>query len=192
MISFKQFLYSITGVIFLLGVMIVANPLGTDVATPSDDDDVEKVKVVNKARRPALVRNVDNPAFDPFQAEITVMIPEGETEVMPTVALDPLPDGKRLVIEHLSAITPTPLPPQVGVGVAITTILDGDSVRHSGCVLRPLVQTGAITPSNNRAICSQPVRYYADEVIVGGLRPASVPDPLTINVKISGHLVDVG
>ncbi len=78
-----------------------------------------------------------NPAFQAFQTSKTVIIPANE-KFSPGVALDPLPEDKRLVMEYVSVFTETEIPSNIGVAGVIRTTLDGDSVFHNTCVAMPL------------------------------------------------------
>ena len=63
------------------------------------------VKVVNTPTAPALVRDVDNPARQPFQPNVGITIGDGAPA---GGALLDVPSGKQLVIEYVSASVQLP------------------------------------------------------------------------------------
>ena len=63
------------------------------------------VQVVNTSAQPVLVRDVDNPARQPFQATVFISISDG---VPAGSALLDVPSGRQLVIEYVSASVQLP------------------------------------------------------------------------------------
>src|SRR5437870_13576858 len=59
------------------------------------------VNVVNTTASPVPVRDVDNPARQPFQAQAVGGFADGASTTG-DITIGPVPAGKRLVIEHVS------------------------------------------------------------------------------------------
>src|SRR5439155_23134862 len=68
------------------------------------------VNVINTTASPVPVRDVDNPAKQPFQAEVVGGFADGASSTG-DITIATVPAGKRLVIEHVSAFG-TMLPTQ--------------------------------------------------------------------------------
>ncbi len=138
---------------------------------------------VAQAVEAMLVKDADHPARQPFQAESRRRV-FGFGRFSSVLAR--VPDGKRLVIEYVSAwIT------NYGSADAvfeIHTVQDGNSVRHM-IPLPPPFTSGFET----NYVAGQPVRLYADPgtevaaaVSLDGFREAT-----DISVALSGHLVNL-
>ena len=138
-----------------------------------------KVTVVNRANNAAFVRDAQNPAFQPFQAEVVMVIPEGagaQQNIIPAA-----PEGKRLVIEHVTVDALVPAGQRV-----LARIKAGSDVEHA------LVVT---SQGFGHWVTSQPIRLYT---LGGGLgsgfaiveRSAS-DGQVTAVFTVSGHLVDL-
>lgn len=155
-----------------------------------------EVEVTNDATDPVQSRDVDTPAFHPFQTEKTVVIPSGGKFVQ--VPLDPLPANTRLVVEYVSAFVVNELPANVGVAVGLEAMVDASAVPHTACIAMPLNldrQAGAL-PAPTHPVCGQTVRIYADHAEVFARRPFGsiggnpLPD-LPVRIRLAGHLVDL-
>jgi hypothetical protein len=141
---------------------------------------------------PVPVRDVDNPARQPFTARIDVSIPDGRDLGVGTMDTAAVPEGKRLVIEHISAATSLPS----GQKVAFFRV----EITSSHSLTRLGADLSATYGGKDQFITSQPVRLYVDRAAgaAGALTPVAVVvfrdgfagDGFSI-VNISGYLVDV-
>jgi hypothetical protein len=142
------------------------------------------VKINTDADHPVFVRDVDNPAREAFQHDITFTLPDNFSEVCsPLVAV---PDGKRLVIEYISGKATFPAADQKLRNFSIRTTLNGNQAYH-------YLVPGA-TGIFNEYVIGQQVRLYADGntlphicVSRGTLNDGIV----TVQASISGYLVDL-
>ena len=160
-------------------------------APPSKD-----VVVTNPASDPVLVRvlgNSDNPARQPFQARMRIVLPDGQCCENAFVSV---PADKRLVIEYASAWSFAPGSQVFLYEVGTRVNGQGSHTQH----FLPVVQT--VFDGNTSAIAGQQVRLYADpgptSVILRANRSGGdCPAPqagcgeATVWMTISGHLVDV-
>src|SRR5438094_7734660 len=87
-------------------------PIAQAAPSPSNVNVVNtpNVNVVNTPASPVQVRDVDNPAKQPFQAEVVGGFADGASSTG-DITIATVPAGKRLVIEHVSALG-TMLPTQ--------------------------------------------------------------------------------
>lgn len=141
------------------------------------------------------VRDVDNPATQPFQAELASqaipVIQEANNFLATTVPL-----GKRLVVEHVTlrvAGGPSPQPggeaPFMHAVAFLETTADGTRARHELAVNRIDLRGF----NRNFAVASQPIRAYADpgsQVLVQVSGASAVRDAILVRLTISGYLVD--
>jgi hypothetical protein len=111
----------------------------------------------NSPNNPQFMRDVDNPARnEPFQAVQTGAFAAGATTLV--VSLPAVAAGKRLVIEHVSALVE--LPPASGqTALVVVQLLNAARILE---VPHPLVlqPQGTQFASDNFA-ASQPIRMYA-------------------------------
>lgn len=161
------------------------------------------ISVNNMATSPVPVRNVDNPARHAIQL-VGLGAFGGNTNSVqivpgtPTTTGQPpppfqIPAGKRLVVEHISAVMGVP----TGLKPVIVTI-DTSQTLASGLpagVINFLVPTflGAVNPVFDSYALSQPIRAYADTapvftVTLNGSTPAGFS--ALVNVALQGYLVD--
>jgi hypothetical protein len=184
MFKLKQSLVAFAGLIALVGLIGLVTPLpsrgqGSSGNAPPPSD----VNVVNPATNPALVRDVDRPAAQPYQDTLSVEIPNGETSE--SGALNPVPTGKRLVVEYASARADF-----AGDQMATVTLVSGDVRYHL-----PMIFQGFFGHFGNRArlVASEPVRLYIDAGGSLGVEVSRTGDLESgfISVSISGHLVNV-
>ena len=142
------------------------------------------------------VRDLDNAARQPFQAELASQdIPT--IQELNTFQLASVPAGKRLVIEHVSfRVAGGELPPPENRPAALhavaylETTADGVRGRHELSVDR--LDLGRL--NRNLAVASQPIRAYADpasQVFIRIAGASEVSDALLVHLAISGHCVDV-
>lgn len=150
------------------------------------------VQVANPASAPLLTRDVDRPATQPFLHACTAS-GAGPNVLSGTSVADLVPAGKRLVIEYVSAAA-TALPGQVVlVKIKITRPpISGVPVsfdHHLVATPQGTFLTDAVF------VVSQPVRMYADPAtdlrLECEVAQDSLSGDLTLNMTISGHLVDV-
>jgi hypothetical protein len=103
----KNSLIALAGLIAIVGLLALVTPIsgrgqGND-APPARDVNVvntPSLNVVNTATSPALVRDVGVPLRTPVQIEVNVFIPFGVTSDFKDIYV--VPEGKRLVIEHVA------------------------------------------------------------------------------------------
>jgi hypothetical protein len=147
-------LVRIIGVLLaVVGVFVVASLFGARAANSASTQ--QALKVIEQ----------NNPAFSPFQVELTPKSGFCQTVDVPA--------GKRLVIEYVSARIEDPSSREI----SITTTAGGTTVPHWIPLTEPFV-----TISN----AAQDVRLYADP----GTQVQACVDGLG-QVTLSGHLVAV-
>ena len=167
-------------------------PIAQAAPSPSNVNVVNTpdVNVVNTTASPVPVRDVDNPARQPFHAEAVGGFADGASTtgglLIPTV-----PAGKRLVIEHVSAFG-TMLPTQ-------KVINGGSDVIWADPFSTLIVQYHWHSQGSNADgsrdyfVASQLVRFYANP---GALRcfaernSVAGANPDSVTFTISGYLVD--
>jgi len=136
--------------------------------------------------RPALVKDVNSPASQPFAANGSANFPTGSANAASTLLT--VPAGKRAVIEHVSCIDFL----EVGnnfVRMELRYTLGAAANKHQFVHTR----VGASFASNIDVWSfSQPIRLYADAgttVEMSALRRSSAGSA-GIECQISGHYVD--
>jgi hypothetical protein len=141
-----------------------------------------RAPAVAQAIEAALFRDVDNPAYQPFQAGSTGRVwgPGRHPSVIAKV-----PEGKRLVIEYVSAWLT-----DIGEDefLEISTVLDGKPLRHMVPIARKQEAAGF-----TQHIAGQQVRLYADPgtEVIAAVHRDGLRDGVEISVAISGHLVNL-
>lgn len=148
------------------------------------------VSVSNLGSSPLPVRDLDNPAFQPFMSALNVLISPGPSGTFVKIPFgDKVPAGKRLVIEHVSALIAVDAGQKVGGALGVTT--NGQAVFHSfGFTFEG---NGFNASNNDRFVTSQSLRLYADpetEIVASIDRNASSGVGQG-NIIISGYLVDL-
>lgn len=147
-------------------------------------DSPQNVEVVNTPERPVPVRDMDNPARQPIQrffVRTSSAAPEPYR----------VPDGKRLVIEHISGqVTSGATCTAIYGRVSTTVVSDGTLVLASHRF--PL----SATPLPSLAVFSHQVRLYADpnSNVTGNVIGRNGAETCTLDgfsIVISGYLVDV-
>jgi hypothetical protein len=135
---------------------------------------------------PLLVRDVDNPASQPFQKTTSTV--QSGTNVS-TLTLATVPAGKRLVIEFISASGQVPLGQHVESWGVLTVAPPTGGAQHELLVTAqpPAVIGDALFRT------SQQVRLYADPgtSVQTIIRRNSGAGSATFLMTVSGHLVDV-
>jgi hypothetical protein len=146
---------------------------------------------------PLPVRDMDNPARQPFTASFEASFERGRIDAIAAPHISVVPAGKRLVIENVSALVRLP-PGEKLVATEVSTIrnINHNPVFNSGVWLGSNFQ-GTLGAVEDWFIASQAVRLYADSS-EGGLGEVSLKftragfgDDTHINATISGYLVDV-
>lgn len=157
--------------------------------TPTVGIDAANNTVKIDTASPVPVRDVDNPARQPFDGFINVSIPDGFDFGFAELDYRAVPDGKRLVIEHVSALTSLP-------GGQKVIDIQLDTFRHGFAWLG--ADFKVTTEGFDRFITSQPVRLYADSGATVGRAPVSVQvrrggfaGSGQSFVSIRGYVVDV-
>lgn len=143
------------------------------------------------------VRDIDNAARQPFQAELRRLKVRTVGELQ-SFQVAEVPFGKRLVIEHVSfrvrsleATAAGSAQPRFATSASLVTKANGVPAEHELIVNRADVGSASFN------VVSQPLRVYADPgslvfVQVDGRFKANAGSPLEItHLTVSGHLVDV-
>ena len=136
-------------------------PIAQAAPSPSNVNVVNTpdVNVVNTTASPVPVRDVDNPARQPFHAEAVGGFADGASTtgglLIPTV-----PAGKRLVIEHVSVFGAM-LP---GQKMVRTRVMYRFSVFGHSLVIS--AQGSNADGSSDYFVASEPVRFYAGDGLV--------------------------
>ena len=132
----KNSLLAFVGILGLIVVIALMTPTpgrgqgSSGNAPPAQNVNVvntPSVNVVNSASSPALVRDVGVPVRTPVQIPVNVFMQFGETALLRDVYT--VPEGKRLVIEHVSLLTDT-LGPGNAVRGSLSTLFQGESSSH--------------------------------------------------------------
>jgi hypothetical protein len=130
------------------------------------------------------IRDVENPARQPFQRELQITVPAGSNGVAQTFTV---PAGKRLVIEFVAASLGL-FPGQKGI-LLITTTVGGSIASYD----LPLTDQGVGFTGFAGFRTSQMVRIYADPgstvTVVVGSDGATFPVAIGELVSLSGYLV---
>lgn len=159
---------------------------GTPVVGLDASNNTVKFDAVNNTVKidpatPVLVRDVDNPARQPFQASIDTDWPAGF--IVKTTTLLTVPVGKRAVIEYATFY----IAPSAGSKIQFAEL--GTTVGGN-----PASFDFVGTPITSIGVVAQPLRLYADAGtnIVGivGLDSTSTGGG-EIKISISGYLVNV-
>ncbi|MGH9788793.1 MAG: hypothetical protein ACRD4U_08855 [Candidatus Acidiferrales bacterium] len=143
------------------------------------------ILVDNNAMNPVFVRDRDNPALQPFQADISTTIEDGQFATA-NVTIANVPPSKRLVIEHVSFKGVLPVG-QKFTGVMVD--LSGPGKIHF-LVAAPQGSVGSF----DVFAASQPLRMYADPgttVAVSAFRTDAAGSSGSLDFNLSGYLVDV-
>ncbi len=199
--NFKKYLITAISFAMLLGAFVFSGPLaGNSYGAPPPSDvkvvntssqpvptvvtNTPTVKIKTDTDNPVYVRDVDNPAREAFQQDVTFTLPDNFSEVCSP--LTAVPAGKRLVIEYVSGKATFPAADQKLRNMSIRTTLNGNQVYH---YLAPMA-TGIF----NEYVAAQQVRLYADGntlphicVSRGTLNDGIV----TVQASVSGYLVDM-
>jgi hypothetical protein len=185
MFKLKQSLVAFAGLIALVGLIGLVTPLpgrgqgnSGNVPPPSD------VNVVNPATSPVLVRDVDRPTAQPYQDTVEITMSFDDTAG--TGVLDPVPAGKRLVVEYATARATL-----TAGQMAVVTLVLG-TIRYELPVI-PQGTFGTSIFARTLLAGSEPVRLYvnAGETLSVATERTEGDGGASVRVSISGHLVNV-
>jgi hypothetical protein len=137
-------------VVCSLVLMVTLLVVTADIGNTAGGPPTQNVNVINT---PLPVREVFNPASQPFQASAGDLF--GATETSKTFVLATVPAGKRLVIEYATASGFFAAGNKMGA--LITTTVGGITVQHQ----LVMIEQGAIADPVDFA-AAQPMRLYAD------------------------------
>ncbi len=200
MYRLKNSLFALVGVLVLVGVVAAVMPLAGRGQGIGSGPPPQDVIVVNSSSQPVpvtgsvtvanlgssrlLVRDVDNPARQPFETNQSC----SAGGALGCQLSFTVPAGKRLVIEYASMHASIP----VGevAELSIVTSVAGTFVEHVLPLTPPSVPFAA---GGLVARVGQVVRLYADPgtVVFVNVGRSGVGSPTNFSVSISGHLVDV-
>ena len=164
-------------------LVLAVGALAATSSRPAHGAPSRDVVVANTAADPVLtrvLRSDENPARQPFQAKARILLADG---ACCDNAFVPVPAGKRLVIEYVSAWGFGNGSQSFSYEVGVP--LDGTTITH----YLPVAQQ--IDDGNSVAIAGQAVRLYADggQVMLRAGRSGNAE--ATIWMTVSGHLIDV-
>ncbi len=148
--------------------------------------------VVNTPASPVPVRDVDNPARQPFQAQAVGGFADGASTTG-DVTITTVPAGKLLIIEHVSVFGAM-LPGQKMVRARLIirwSTPGGSLVIRPPLVIRP--QGSNADGTRDYFVASEPVRFYAGDGLVSweAERDSSAgANPTGIDINCEGYLVD--
>jgi hypothetical protein len=199
--NFKKYLITAISFAMLIGAFVFSGPLAgnsfgaappgevkvvntSTQPVPTVVTNTPSVKINTDADHPVFVRDVDNPAREAFQHDITFTLPDNFSEVCsPLIAV---PAGKRLVIEYVSGKATFPAADQKLRNFSIRTTVNGNQVYHY------LVPTA--TGIFNEYVAGQQTRLYADANTLPHIcvSRSNLNDGIvTVQASISGYLVDM-
>ena len=161
--------------------------------TPSTQDvnvvNTPNVNVVSTTASPVLVRDVDNPTAQPFQAQVMGGFADGASTTG-DILITTVPAGKRLVIEHFSAFASMAIDQNV-VRVGQEVWIDP----FSTVILQYRWDTQGHNADGSSAyfVASESVRFYAypGPIKVFAERDSFAgANPNSVTFTISGYLVN--
>ena len=142
------------------------------------------VQVGNAATNPVLTRDVDRPTAQPFQYEAVLTIEDG---IQGGNAAIPVPSGKLLVIENVSAFGTAPAEQRIQT-FSINTHVAPDNVLRSHYLQFTKQDTGF---NSYEYTVSQPIRIYADTPSASAyVFRATSSGTATFRFIISGYFVN--
>jgi hypothetical protein len=151
------------------------------------------VRVQNDSTSPVVVQDVSTPRRTPFQAEpgFPALPFIGDNPVLESI---PVPAGKRLVIEHVSARAVLPFQSQSPfVYFSVTTTVAGVTVEHSLNVPQIFICGSCTSSGGSLNVTSQETKFYADggtTVIAVVQGAGGSAEAINIKFAISGYLED--
>jgi len=158
-------------------VVLAAHP-------PAWAEKPDPVVVENPETNPVMVRDVDRPTHEPFQMRVPVSLPENSAVGYTNTEV---PEGKRLVIENVSALVSVPIGQGVTrIGVS-TEVIGYGLVEH---FFPSQFQTTRVDGEGDIFIAAQPTRLYADTQFTVYIQRDGYADSASGAVVISGYLED--
>jgi len=139
--------------------------------------------------RPALVRDVDNGALQPFRTLINISLAAGETSK--TVSGPVVPTGKRLVIENVSvwAFMANSADNVTGIWLTVPTASPATyALMDSSPGERKNIAGGAAIAAFNRLV---KLYYNPDETIQGQVFFDGTAGTKTVNIYLNGYYVNL-
>lgn len=115
------------------------------------------VQLDDSATNPVFVRDVDRPTAQPFQYEVEVTVEEGFGGQN---AVIPVPVGKLLVIENVSAFGTAPADQRISQFAILTHVAPDNVYRFH--YLQFTKQDNGYGTANEYTVSSQQLRLYAD------------------------------
>lgn len=156
-------------------------------------EEFKDVRVINTESMPALVRDIDHPAREPFQMEIDVQFNSDELQAQESVPIT-VPPGKRFVMEHVSATGIVPIGQKLHMSVAARF---NNALTTHALIATPQGNTGAFG-TKDIFTASQPLRAYVgganvvtDQVIVVFAARNSIGGEANVSFGLSGYFIDV-
>jgi len=135
------------------------------------------------AQNPLPVRDVDNPGLNPFHGAVTVEVHDGEDSGFAVIATSPA--GKRLVIDHVSALA------DLGAGQApIVSML----IEQTGIEPSHYIAFAQHIEATGQFIASQPIDFAVgpgQQAHVVFVRRGGVSGGASCSVLVTGHLVSL-
>lgn len=167
---------------FARDVNVVNTPLPVDIINPSLDIS-GTVRVTNPSSDPVLVRDINNPALEPFHTTILADADDGSAVGREHLSI---PTGKLLVVENVSAVVSLPIGQKV-IRLGVKT-----EIPHMGLVEHfiPSQFQGTQTADRDIFIAGQPMRLYADPQLNVAFERDSFDGHASAQFAISGYLVD--
>lgn len=144
---------------------------------------VGTVAVVNPTTGPLVVRDIDRPTAQPFNVNVDLVIPDGNQGEN---AFIPIPAGKLLVVEHISAFASVPLD-QVMEQFSVLTRVNPDQINR----FHYLNDEKRSFQFANTHTVSENVRLYCDapSMTVRATR-LTANGNVTVRYAVSGYLVN--
>ncbi len=205
--NFKNYLFAAIVFAILIGSLVLSDSRASHAAPPPDKDVVvvntqsnpvpvagnvgitntPTVQVSNAFNSPLPVRDVDNPARQPFQRELDPLIPAGSFTASDSLTV---PAGKRLVIEFASATINTTSGTKMWVRIQTTT--SGSTNAHT---LVPELQGPFSADNSDFFVAAQPMKVFADPatqvIVITSVLGGVANSNSGAAVVMSGYLVDV-
>jgi|SRR5262249_54854649 len=171
-------------IFFIAALVLIVIASHAPTVFPVSAQGAQDVRVVNFEKEAVPVFDVENPARQAFQTDLTVLMREG---ISSDDAGMMVPAGKRLVIEYVSGRAELPAGQFLNT-VALSTHVSSSQVVH---YVQPTL-LGA-NPTDAFFSIGQLVKIYADPGIEVHfiLRRSSSTGSASARVSLSGYLVDL-
>ena len=130
----------------------------------------------------AFAQTMESGLSQPHQQQIDIPIYSGAAGAAIPV---PLPDGKRYLIEFVSAFATVPSGQRLRVSLATT--VNGITANY----YVPITSRETSSDTTDAIEGAQLTRVYADGVMTISVIRMNSAGPVSVSVSISGHLVDI-